>query len=100
MITVGTDIKININIEPISGQTMDDMELTCVFYAQSIAKNVVLKKKDMLRVDENNYVACINTHDLGRGYIKIDICAQIHDTDFKSGMRREVETIRTDIFIK
>ena len=99
MIIVGTDIKVNVHIDPIYGQTMDSMDFECFFYSQSTCVYERFKKNDMIRVDENNYIACIHTHKLGRGTLCLKIVATVVDTDFENGVRNEVLNIKTDIQI-
>lgn len=98
MSCLGTDFKINVHVEPIDGLHMDDYDFTCRF---SVYTNrvVQVEKKDMIRVDQDNYVACIDSRKIGSGGVKMRFTAFIPDVDFPDGLRTEVETIYTGITI-
>lgn len=95
---VGTDLKINVNIEPIDGTHMEEYDFTCRFF---IYRNryVELTKERMIRQDSDNYLACIGTASLGEGEVKMTIEAKIPDSDFPSGIRTEIVTVSTGITI-
>lgn len=98
MSSLGTEFKINVHVEPIDGLHMSDYDFTCVFYIYGKG-NVSLNKSDMIRVDEDNYIACIDSGKLGVGVIMMRITAQIPDADFPNFLRTEVQTISTDIIV-
>lgn len=97
MSSLGTELKINVHIEPIDGCTMDDFDFRCRFYIYT-NRYVEIRKEEMIRVDENNYVACIS-HKMGIGPVMMRITAYIPDEDFPNGIRTEVETVSTGINI-
>lgn len=98
MSKVGTKFKINVHVEPIDGYTMDDYGFTCLFYIYA-NRYVEVKKEDMVRLDESNYVACIDSSKLGVGLVRMRITADIPDADFPDGYRTEVEDVSTGITI-
>ena len=53
----------------------------------------------MIYVDDDNYMACIDSSKLGVGEIKVRITAQVPDKDFDDGYRQEVVTATTGIII-
>lgn len=61
--------------------------------------SVVVKKSEMPTDQDGNYYLCFDTRSLGVGQVKAIITAYISDTDFESGVRREVFVINnlTDI---
>lgn len=95
---LGTELKLNIHIEPIGQTTMDDYDFQVEVYCQS-KQIVTLKKEDTIRIDENNYVCPIDTSELGTGTIKCRITAYIPDSDFEDGVRTEICGITTGIEI-
>lgn len=46
----------------------------------------------MIRVDENNYIAVIDSNKIGRGSIKMRITVNIPDADIPDGIRTEIYT--------
>lgn len=98
MSNVGTELKINVHVEPIDGFHMSDYDFTCRFYIYT-NRNVEISKSEMIRVDDDNYIACIDSSKLGVGTIMMRIIAQIPDVDFPDGLRTEIETISTGLVI-
>lgn len=101
MSTLGTELKINVHVEPIDGYHMSDFDFECQFYVFA-NKHVVIPKADMKQVDEDNYYALI-TFDLaqkiGRGIIKMRITAYIPDADSPDGQRTEIAEVCTGVVI-
>ena len=97
----GTDLKVNVHIEPIDGITMDDMLFSCLFFTSSNIKTVNVSKKSMKRVDENNYIAVVCSDRTGPGKLKARLTAFIPDEDVAehNGMRKEVVELDTGIVI-
>lgn len=95
----GTELKLNINIEPIGGISMDEYDFTCEFYC-SMMDSIVISKSDMHREDANNYVALLNSDRVSTGSLKCKITAYIPDADFDDGLRTEVQLLNTGITIK
>ena len=75
---LGTTYKLNINIEGLPG-TMDDVDFRCKFW--TYRKELTMDKKDMIRINENNYMAVIDSSLLGRGTIKVQTTVLVPDTD-------------------
>lgn len=95
-IFMGTELKLNINIEPIDEFTMDTYEWSADIYC-STKRVVTVAKKDAIKIDENNYVVLVDTSELGAGNIKCKITAYIPDYDFSDAVRTEVACIDTGI---
>lgn len=98
MSSLGTEFKINVHVEPIDGLHMSDYDFTCRFHIYT-NRNVEISKSEMIRVDDDNYIACIDSSKLGVGTIMMRIIAQIPDADFPDGLRTEIETISTGLVI-
>lgn len=101
MSAFGTELKINVHVEPIDGLHMSDYDFECLFYV-NINKHVVVSKADMKEVDIDNYLALITsdlTNKIGRGAIKMKITAYIPDADFPDGLRTEIAEVCTGVVI-
>jgi hypothetical protein len=95
---LGTELKLNVNIEPIGDVTMDNYEFEIEVYC-SPKKSIVIKKGDAIRIDESNYVILIDSEVVGAGDLKCKITAHIPDGDFEDNIRTEVIGIDTGINI-
>ena len=101
MSALGTELKINVHVEPIDGLHMSDYDFECVFYVY-LNKKVEIPKSNMRRVDDDNYIAIINSVDalrLGRGSINMEVTAHIPDSDFDDGLRTEKAIVCTGVTI-
>lgn len=96
---IGTEIKLNINIQPIRDITMDNYDFNLEVSSPYSANPVIVEKKDMVRVDENNYIAIIDTSLLGKGEIKSVLTAYVPDSDMPDGKRTEVISQQTGILL-
>ena len=94
----GTEIKINVHIDPIGTLHMDAYDFECKFYIFP-KKFVIVKKEDMVKVDEDNYLAIVDTTDLGIGRLHMTLTAQVPDYDFNNILRREIACVDTGIEI-
>ena len=95
---LGTELKLNIHIEPIGSTTMDDYEFEVEVYC-SPKKTIVIPKADAIKIDENNYVVLVDTNIVGAGDLKCKVTASVPDADFPDMMRTEVVAIDTGINI-
>lgn len=98
MSSIGTELKINVSIEPIDGTHMSDYDFICRFYIYT-NRYVDVKKSEMIKLDDDNYVACIDSAKIGVGQIKMQVTAFIPDADFTDGMRTEVVDVFTGVCI-
>lgn len=93
---IGTELKLNINIEPMGEFTMDDYDWSVDVYC-STKRIMTIPKLSSIRIDSNNYVLLVDTEELGVGDVKCKITAYIPDTDFADAFRTEVSLIDTGI---
>ena len=101
MITYGTELKINVHVEPLDNMSMANYEFECTFYTDA-NRRVTLKKADMKMEDVDNFIAVIETSNikkLGRGKLMLEFTAFIPDSDFSDGKRTEKAIINTNITI-
>lgn len=97
-IFIGTKFKLNIEVTPIDGVTMDDYDFEIDVWASS--KRVVhYTKEDTIRVDANNRMVRVDTEELGAGDLKYKIRAIVPDGDFQDGLRPEVHMADTGLKI-
>jgi hypothetical protein len=95
----GSDLKLNIHIDPMDGITMDDYDFTIeILIGQS--KSFLYKKSDCIRVDSDNYKLPLNTTGYGSGAMLIYIKAFIPDNDFDDGFRTEYCDLDPQISIR
>ena len=95
----GSEVKINVHVEPIDGKVhLSECEFKCEFYVNA-NKSVTLEKKDMIQVDDDNYIALVDTAKTGYGKIKMMIECEVPDGDFPDHLRKEVDTVCTDVTI-
>lgn len=97
---LGTELKLNIHIEPIDGVTMDDFPFE-VELVGGLFKNktLTITKEEAKRVDSDNYLVCFDTQEVGVGKLKCRVKAFIPDGDFSDRERTEVVELDTGIEI-
>ena len=95
----GSEIKLNIGLEPIGELSMDDYSFECEFFCYS-NRRVALTKGEMIRKDKDSYIAVLDSKTLGTGSLKCKITAHILDADCPDGLRTEVLLINTGIQIQ
>lgn len=99
--SIGTTLKINVNFE-VANRTMDDCDFWCTFYIENNGchnKPEEIRKGDMIRVDENNYVAVVDSKKLGVGAVKCKLRVNVPDADCPNGYRTEVVRLSTGVTI-
>lgn len=95
---LGTQLKLNIHIEPLGLLHMADYDFECKFFVFQ-KKNVIITKAEMVKVDDDNYLAIIDTEQIGIGNLHITVTAHIPDDDFEGQLRKEVICVPTNINI-
>lgn len=98
IVSLGTELKVNISMEPMQGHTLASTDWFCEFSANR-AKVKVLKA-DAIKVDDNNYICTVDSRAVGRGELMAHIEVQIPDSDFADGYRTEALTFSTGINIE
>ena len=97
-IYLGTELKLNINIEPIGGATMSSYDWDVEMYCTP-SKSQKILKADAVEIDDNNYVVLVDTNAIGTGALRCKLTAAIVDADFSDFKRNEVVVIDTGIQI-
>ena len=100
---LGTEMKLNIAVEPIGTITMDDYKSPFFVEVYCTPNKIVkINSEDdtaCARVDSNNYIVLVNTDNIGVGKVKVKLIAEIPDTQFSDSYRTEVALIDTGIEI-
>lgn len=97
-IYLGTELKLNISIEPVDGLTMDDYEFQIEAYCTP-RKTIVVQKSEAIKVDSTNYIILVDTSVVGQGDLKLKVTAHIPDGDFNDQLRTEVMVVDTGLTI-
>ena len=97
-ISLGSDLKINIHVEPINGLSMQDYDFSVDVYTRG-GKVLKFDKWQCIKADADNYRITFNTQDLGIGTLKYKFAAYIPDSDFDDGVRTEIAFGRMNINI-
>lgn len=98
VVILGTELKLNVNIPPIDEVYAMMYDFSVELFCQP-RKVVVVKKSDMIEVDESNYIVRLDTTDVGVGELKARLTAHIPDEDFPDGLRTEIVSLRLNIEI-
>lgn len=103
MSVLGSQFKVNIYVEPIHSSSnenihLDACDFNCIFFTTP-NKYITINKSNMIKVDSDNYVAIIDSNELGVGTIKMTMEIDIPDSDFENRKRKEINTINTGIKI-
>ena len=94
---LGTELKLNISIEPIGSYTMDDYSWSVDIWT-SMKRIMTITKDKAIRMDSDNYIILVDTSELGGGDVKAKVTAHIPDFDFQDTLRTEV--VGLDLGIK
>lgn len=97
--TLGTAYKMNVSVDGLVNMTLADVDFRCTFYVYT-GKELTLEKSEMVRVDNDNYLAVFDSAKLGRGNIKMRMSLDIPDSDCPDGVREEIYTINTGVKIE
>lgn len=98
----GTEVKINISVEPMGDIHMENYDFECIFYPyvsgrENMKKGMRFTKSQMSQVDADNYMAVVDTTSLGPCDIMCRLTAWIPDGDCEDGLRTEIVTFPTGI---
>lgn len=99
MSSIGTEFKMNVHMEPVGSIHLSDVDFECTFYVYTNRK-VLVKKEEMVMVDEDNYIAVIDSQKIGVGRMSMTMKVWIPDADCKDGLRTDIVSVQTDAVIK
>lgn len=86
----GSIRKFAVGITPINDMHMADYDFSCVFYVNNNSRAIELSKADMKQINQDSYMAIVDTSKLAAGKIHCRIEAYIPDADVKDGLRLEI----------
>lgn len=95
---LGTELKLNIHIEPIDGLTMDDYDFSVDVYC-SPKRAIHVTKNECIRLDESHYIVLVDTAVVGVGSLICKVTSQLPDSDFEDMYRTEIVCKATGINI-
>lgn len=95
----GTEFKLNINMTPADGHTLDSVEWHAEVFTDSGHKRMTIEKKDAIRVDKDNYIIRVDSAICGAGRYYVTLTAYIPDMDFQDGLRTEKRTTFSGVTI-
>ena len=90
----GTTLKIVVSGN-LGQYHLSDVDFSCCFFADCQRSHLVIKKGDakMLYMDDDHYLAVVDTRKVGVGQYHMKVTAMIPDPDIEGGFREEVVTI-------
>ena len=86
----GSIRKFAIGITPINDIHMADYDFSCIFYVNNNSRAIELSKADMKQINQDSYMAIVDTSKLATGKIHCRIEAYIPDDDIEGGRRLEI----------
>ena len=95
---LGTELKLNIHIDPIGSITMEDYDFEIEVFCTP-KKSITITKEDAIWITKNDYVVLVDTNEVGVGTLKVKVIAHIPDGDFGDQARTEVSVEDTGIEI-
>lgn len=95
---LGTELKLNLSIDPIGDAHMSTYDFIVEVFCNP-TKRLMIEKSKANKVDDDNYILCIDSNAIGKGKVKVKVTAYIPDKDFADSLRTEVVVVDTGISI-
>lgn len=96
---IGTEFKIKVQMEPIEGFALKDLDFTAAVHTDRYGKRKDYSKEDCIKIDDDTYAVPVNTADIGAGKYFITVTVYIPDTHFVDGTRKDVSVFPIGIEI-
>lgn len=90
--SLGTQFKIYVQMEPIDGHTLNDLDFSAEVFTDRRGKSRTYQKADCIKVDDDTYAIPVDSSELGAGRYFIKLTVLIPDTHFIVGYRKDVST--------
>lgn len=90
----GTGKVFAVSADPIDGYCLSAYDFSCDFFC-NMKSRLTIKKSEMTKVDDNTYLAMVDTSKIGSGEIMMEMKANIPDTRWEGGYRIEIARIGT-----
>lgn len=95
---LGTELKLNITANLGEHLHLCDVNFTTVFYSKpETGRQVVINKDELVEIDDDNYVAIVDTDKIGTGEYWMKLFVYIPDEDCPDGYRTEVVNVPTGV---
>lgn len=98
--SLGTELKLNVNAELGNNLHLADVDFFAVFYVIGQERTLKVKKKNMVRVDDDNYIAVVDSSKIGTGEYWMQLTVYLSDADCIDGERTEVVDVPTGVKVK
>lgn len=95
----GTKFKVNLNMTPIDGVHLADVDWDVRVFTDSGSKSQSVKKDEATKIDDDNYIIPIDSAICGSGTYFLTLSINIPDTHFADNIRTEVKTAPTGVTI-
>lgn len=99
MVEIGTGLKFNVSMNPIDGYHLANVDFKVEVFSSMGGKTMSIPKSNAMRMDDDNYIICVDSAEIGLGKYYLTLFAYIPDADFPSGIRAEGATIETDVVV-
>ena len=101
-VTLGSDVKIEFTADLPDGLKLSDVDFSGRVSNTDIPANVLqFAKADCIEVaDGESYVVLVDTEQMGIGLLMLKLVVLIPDTDYTTGLRKEVININPHIQIR
>lgn len=97
--SLGTVLKLAVTAELGNDMHLKDVDFRCTFYSTGItSRRLKVAKEEMLEIDDDTYLAVVDTAQVGTGQYWVRLEADVPDSDVPgTGLRTEVVTFPTYI---
>lgn len=92
----GSDLKLLLNVG-VEDVAMNTVNFKAVFTIGT--KSLTLKKENLIRIDDEHYLACIKAKNTTKGNVSVKVYLDIPDADFEDNIYTIVKVIETKINI-
>lgn len=89
--SVGTILKIVVTADIGNGMHLSDVDFSCAFFPNKYPnKRVNVTKDEMTIIDDDNYMAIVDSKIIGEGDYRCRLTAEVPDDNIPDGIRTEV----------
>lgn len=95
--SLGTTLKLLVSADLGEGIHLEDVDFSCVFFRSGINTGQQVSKEAMMKLNQDEYIAVVDTNVIGTGEYYMRLTAYLPDTDVESGIRTEVVVVPTGV---
>lgn len=97
VIHLGSQFVLKVHMDPLEdGTKLSEIDFTCEF---SATNKQTLTKENLYKVDEDNYLAPLDSAVLGEGNLVLRLTAEIPCEYFAYNIRKDISIVNTNILI-